>query len=262
MKTLLTVLMAATLISSIQTASACLPEIDGWMYRTHRAELSAEGGDAILVLRGHTSGHFNLEQLDDSVTVTVSREGVMIPGTLEMSVIHDTLIWRAEALVDSDVEYAVTVTTNNGWWSDQQRQDQELKAVWPNEMEADQVGELKSLDTGTYIHKVRGDCLPEGWMDSCGGCEREVLETETHWDVEVGVKLDRANHQFIAGRIALGATPEAAREGLDAAAFRGLAIQDAAYLKTRGGSRDDWDGNTACAAIEIVKFNGATLLRA
>ena len=178
MKTLLTVLMTATLISSVQTASACLPEIDGWMYRTHRAELSAQSGDAILVLRGHTSGHFNSEQLNDSVTVTVSREGVKIPGTLEMSVIHDTLIWRAEAPVDSDVEYAVTVTTNNGWWSDQQRQDQELKAVWPNEMEADELGELKSIDTGTYILKfVETACLR---LDGLMVDVNVSITTETH----------------------------------------------------------------------------------
>ena len=63
------------------------------------------------------------------------------------------------------------------------------------------------------------------------------------------------------GRIAIGDSEESALAALDRVNFKSLFIEDAAYLKADGGLRADWQTESACVALEIIRPDGTKVLK-
>ncbi|MGC6418542.1 MAG: hypothetical protein ACON3Z_15570 [Bradymonadia bacterium] len=239
-------------------AAACLPEPTGWTYRAHRADYAGDSGAATIVFIGHAYGGFRSEALDELVTVHLSDGDQDIAGELTVSPADQALVWTASEPIEADRPY--TLTFSSGASDYRPAHTEELTVEWPEA--AIRVGQVNLRDPSphSYVTDVLGDCKPDGPMDSCGGCERIVERTETHWSVEAAVEIGRNHNQFILGRVAIGTDEASAEDKLETARFRLLAVEDAAYLRANGGKLADWVGARGCLAVEVIKADGTPII--
>ena len=256
MKRLMTLVTLSIALSHIGPASACAPEPSGWNYQSHRATYSLDERVPYLILNGFVGG-LSIDELRESVEVIATRDGEEILGELDVSPRRGTLIWRPENAPESDVEYTVTITSQQEYGPEPI--ETEVTAMWPSTPLSTDGISLRSTATDLYDREVYGDCLDiDEWGDFCGGCEREVIDTEEHWRVEAAVEIDRGFNQFILGRIAVGVDEREALDKLQEQPHLRLSVEDATYLQASGGLREGW-GDEACLALEVVMPNGDAL---
>ena len=224
----------------------------------HRADYAGDSGAATIVFIGHAYGGFNSEVLDELVTVHLSDGDQDIAGELTVSPADQALVWTASEPIEADRPY--TLTFSNEASDYEPARTKALTVEWPEA--AIGVGQVNLRDPSprSYVTDVLGDCRPDGPVNSCGGCERIVERTETHWSVEAAVEIGRNHNQFILGRVALGTDEASAEDKLETARFRLLAVEDAAYLRANGGKLADWAAARGCLAVEVIKADGTPII--
>lgn len=107
------VLLVASLLA--REASAC--ELDlcagtvavTGLERANTADLPTDG---VLLLKARTSGDLDPEQLPARIQLTVTRDGLEIPGALELAVFTNLLRWRPDAPLQPGT-YLVAATLDN-----------------------------------------------------------------------------------------------------------------------------------------------------
>ena len=256
MKRLMTLITLSIALSHISPASACISDPSGWNYQSHQAAYSLDERAPYLILNGFV-GELSLDELRESVEVIATRDGEEILGELDVSPGRGTLIWRPEIAPEPDVEYTVTISSQQEYGPEPIVN--EVTTMWPSTpLSTDEIS-LRSTTTDLFDSEVYGDCLDlDEWGDFCGGCPRDVIDTEEHWRVEAAVEIDRGFNQFILGRIAVGADEREALDKLQEQPHLRLSVEDATYLMASGGLREGW-GDEACLALEVIRPNGDAL---
>ena len=260
MKTALITLILTASIVSLPKAEACSPPPQHWQFSHHRAVLGLESGDALIIFRGRHAPWQSEDSVLDQVEVAVSHGDTIIDGTLETTVVSDTLVWRALEPVDPSIEYSITLKTKMPWSDD--FEEETMAAQWPIEPRQSEDISIYELKAVAVDHEVEGDCVEGGWENSCGGCEREVLRTEAHWTAQVELNADQDDSHYIMGRIEVGVDEESALEALAQARFRTLRVNHGrTSLGRSAGQQSEWPGDKACVAIEIVTPDGSTVFK-